>query len=186
MPPRRQKRPFPSHSLLRIQRLPPSNSAARWSSAAMVSRALSLSALATASGSWSTLTLLRPSNGIAFPGSLDVVSFSRTGPAGQAAVTGGGHGNVAGISDVFYQVRGALPAYRADNEQRMALAVVAFARAKPREIPPLIVVTASHAGVCLRKLAMCGGANWAEAHGVWLHVWHVVTNIVPAVLPPLL
>jgi TPP-dependent trihydroxycyclohexane-1,2-dione (THcHDO) dehydratase len=85
-------------------------------------------------------------------GSLDVASFSRTGPAGQAAVAGGGHGNVAGISDVFYQVRGMLPTCRAHNEQRMALAVVAFARAKPREILLLIVVTASHAGVCLTQI----------------------------------
>ncbi|MFL5288094.1 MAG: hypothetical protein ACJ8AW_45815, partial [Rhodopila sp.] len=77
---------------------------------------------------------------------------------------------------MFYQVRGTLPTYRADNKQRMALAVVAFARAKPREIPPLIVVTASHAGVCLRKLAASGSAIFAEAHGVWLHVWHVVHN----------
>src|ERR1700709_58831 len=75
MPPRRQKRPFPSHSLLRIQRLPPSNSSARWSSATIVSSAPGFSAGAAAPGSPMS-TLLRPSNGMDSP--PEVASFRRT------------------------------------------------------------------------------------------------------------
>jgi 3D-(3,5/4)-trihydroxycyclohexane-1,2-dione acylhydrolase (decyclizing) len=40
-----------------------------------------------------------------------------------------GHGNVAGIGEALYQVRDELPTYRAHNEQAMALAAVAFAKA---------------------------------------------------------
>ncbi|HJS85800.1 MAG TPA: 3D-(3,5/4)-trihydroxycyclohexane-1,2-dione acylhydrolase (decyclizing), partial [Acetobacteraceae bacterium] len=43
-----------------------------------------------------------------------------------------GHGNVAGMGEALYHVREALPTYRAHNEQGMALAAVAFAKAKNR------------------------------------------------------
>lgn len=43
-----------------------------------------------------------------------------------------GHGNVAGIGEALYQVREELPTYRAHNEQGMAHAAVAFAKASFR------------------------------------------------------
>jgi 3D-(3,5/4)-trihydroxycyclohexane-1,2-dione acylhydrolase (decyclizing) len=43
-----------------------------------------------------------------------------------------GHGNVAGMGEALYDARETSPAYRAHNEQAMALAAVAFAKAKNR------------------------------------------------------
>jgi len=43
-----------------------------------------------------------------------------------------GHGNVAGIGEALYQVRDELPTYRAHNEQSMAHAAIAFAKASFR------------------------------------------------------
>jgi 3D-(3,5/4)-trihydroxycyclohexane-1,2-dione acylhydrolase (decyclizing) len=43
-----------------------------------------------------------------------------------------GHGNVAGMGEALYQVRDALPTYRAHNEQAMAHAAIAFAKASFR------------------------------------------------------
>jgi 3D-(3,5/4)-trihydroxycyclohexane-1,2-dione acylhydrolase (decyclizing) len=43
-----------------------------------------------------------------------------------------GHGNVAGLGEALYQVRDVLPTYRAHNEQGMAHAAIAFAKAKFR------------------------------------------------------
>ena len=43
-----------------------------------------------------------------------------------------GHGNVAGIGEALYQHRGQLPTYRAHNEQAMALAAIAYAKANMR------------------------------------------------------
>src|SRR5580693_9993706 len=40
-----------------------------------------------------------------------------------------GHGNVAGIGEALYQYRDRLPTYRAHNEQAMAHAAIAFAKA---------------------------------------------------------
>ena len=44
-----------------------------------------------------------------------------------------GHGNVAGMGEALYQVRDELPTYRAHNEQGMAHAAVAFAKASFRQ-----------------------------------------------------
>lgn len=43
-----------------------------------------------------------------------------------------GHGNVAGLGEALYQAREELPTFRAHNEQGMALAAVAFAKATNR------------------------------------------------------
>jgi 3D-(3,5/4)-trihydroxycyclohexane-1,2-dione acylhydrolase (decyclizing) len=43
-----------------------------------------------------------------------------------------GHGNVAGFGEALYQVRDQLPTYRAHNEQGMAHAAIAFAKASFR------------------------------------------------------
>ncbi|CAB3724183.1 3D-(3,5/4)-trihydroxycyclohexane-1,2-dione acylhydrolase (decyclizing) [Paraburkholderia rhynchosiae] len=43
-----------------------------------------------------------------------------------------GHGNVAGIGEALYQHRDTLPTYRAHNEQAMAHAAIAFAKAHMR------------------------------------------------------
>lgn len=44
-----------------------------------------------------------------------------------------GHGNVAGMGEALYQVREELPTYRAHNEQGMAHAAVAYAKASFRQ-----------------------------------------------------
>ena len=43
-----------------------------------------------------------------------------------------GHGNVAGLGEALYQVRERLPTYRAHNEQAMAHAAIAYAKAQFR------------------------------------------------------
>src|ERR1700751_633221 len=43
-----------------------------------------------------------------------------------------GHGNVAALGEALYQVRDELPTYRAHNEQAMAHAAIAFAKASFR------------------------------------------------------
>jgi 3D-(3,5/4)-trihydroxycyclohexane-1,2-dione acylhydrolase (decyclizing) len=43
-----------------------------------------------------------------------------------------GHGNVAGVGDALYRHRAELPVYRAHNEQAMAHAAIAFAKANMR------------------------------------------------------
>ncbi|XRD91060.1 3D-(3,5/4)-trihydroxycyclohexane-1,2-dione acylhydrolase (decyclizing) [Dyella nitratireducens] len=43
-----------------------------------------------------------------------------------------GHGNVAGLGEALYQHRGQLPTYRAHNEQAMANAAIAYAKAHMR------------------------------------------------------
>ncbi len=52
-----------------------------------------------------------------------------------------GHGNVAGIGEALYQVREELPTYRAHNEQAMAHAAIAFAKASFRR--RMMAVTSS-------------------------------------------
>ena len=44
-----------------------------------------------------------------------------------------GHGNVAGMGEALFQVRDQLPTYRGQNEQSMALAAIAFAKATNRK-----------------------------------------------------
>lgn len=44
-----------------------------------------------------------------------------------------GHGNVAGMGEALYQVRGELPTWRAHNEQGMAHAAIAYAKASFRQ-----------------------------------------------------
>jgi len=57
--------------------------------------------------------------------------------AGQAPLFGGvfaifGHGNVAGVGEALYRHRAELPTYRAHNEQAMAHAAIAYAKANMR------------------------------------------------------
>jgi 3D-(3,5/4)-trihydroxycyclohexane-1,2-dione acylhydrolase (decyclizing) len=61
----------------------------------------------------------------------------RTDLEGEQPLFGGvfaifGHGNVAGIGEALYQVRDRLPTFRAHNEQAMALAAIAYAKANMR------------------------------------------------------
>ena len=44
-----------------------------------------------------------------------------------------GHGNVAGLGEALYSVRDVLPTYRGHNEQSMAHAAIAFAKATNRK-----------------------------------------------------
>jgi len=52
-----------------------------------------------------------------------------------------GHGNVAALGEALYQVRDELPTYRAHNEQAMAHAAIAFAKASFRR--QMMAVTSS-------------------------------------------
>src|SRR4051812_12848148 len=52
-----------------------------------------------------------------------------------------GHGNVAGFGEALYQVRDELPTYRAHNEQGMAHAAIAYAKASFRR--RMMAVTSS-------------------------------------------
>src|SRR5260221_6358490 len=61
----------------------------------------------------------------------------RTDLDGEQPLFGGvfaifGHGNVAGIGEALYRVRDRLPTFRAHNEQAMALAAIAYAKANMR------------------------------------------------------
>jgi 3D-(3,5/4)-trihydroxycyclohexane-1,2-dione acylhydrolase (decyclizing) len=58
-------------------------------------------------------------------------------PAGEVPLFGGvfaifGHGNVAGLGEALHRHRAALPTYRAHNEQGMAHAAIAYAKAHMR------------------------------------------------------
>lgn len=58
-------------------------------------------------------------------------------PEGREPLFGGafaifGHGNVAGIGEALYQYRDVFPTYRAHNEQAMAHAAIAYAKARMR------------------------------------------------------
>src|SRR5580765_849399 len=44
-----------------------------------------------------------------------------------------GHGNVAALGEALYEYRDALPTYRAHNEQAMAHAAIAYAKAQARK-----------------------------------------------------
>src|ERR1700683_5689011 len=44
-----------------------------------------------------------------------------------------GHGNVAGLGEALYAARDSLPTYRSHNEQAMAHAAIAFAKASRRK-----------------------------------------------------
>lgn len=61
---------------------------------------------------------------------VDVEGQERSLFAGVFAIFG--HGNVAGLGEALAQVQEALPTYRAHNEQAMALAAIAFAKARNR------------------------------------------------------
>ena len=52
-----------------------------------------------------------------------------------------GHGNVAGLGEALYQLRDTLPTYRGHNEQSMAHAAIAFAKARNRK--QMMAVTTS-------------------------------------------
>jgi 3D-(3,5/4)-trihydroxycyclohexane-1,2-dione acylhydrolase (decyclizing) len=65
---------------------------------------------------------------------------------GEAPLFGGvfaifGHGNVAGLGEALYQQRDSLPTWRAHNEQGMALAAIAYAKAHLRR--RMMAVTSS-------------------------------------------
>ena len=49
-----------------------------------------------------------------------------------------GHGNVAGLGEALYSVQDQLPTYRGHNEQSMAHAAIAFAKARQRQHPQLL------------------------------------------------
>ena len=68
-----------------------------------------------------------------------------------------GHGNVAGIGEALYQVRDELPTYRAHNEQGMAHAAVAYAKASFRQ--RFMAVTTSIGPGALNMVTAAGVAH---------------------------
>ena len=78
-----------------------------------------------------------------------------------------GHGNVAGIGEALYQVKDQLPTYRGHNEQSMALAAIAYAKARRRQ---QIMVATSSIGP--------GATNMVTAAGV-AHVNRLPVLLIP-------
>src|SRR5580698_9794781 len=78
-----------------------------------------------------------------------------------------GHGNVAGIGEALHGVRETLPTYRAHNEQGMAHAAIAFAKASKRR----------RAMVCTTSIGP-GALNMVTAAGV-AHVNRLPVLLVP-------
>src|SRR5687767_4324456 len=68
-----------------------------------------------------------------------------------------GHGNVAGLGEALYQARESLPTFRAHNEQGMALAAVAFAKAKNRR--QVMACTSSIGPGAMNMLTAAGVAH---------------------------
>ena len=68
-----------------------------------------------------------------------------------------GHGNVAGMGEALYQVRDELPTYRAHNEQGMAHAAVAYAKASFRR--RMMAVTSSIGPGATNMVTACALAH---------------------------
>jgi len=68
-----------------------------------------------------------------------------------------GHGNVAGMGEALFHVRDALPTLRAHNEQAMALAAVAFAKARNRR--QMMACTSSIGPGAMNMLTAAGVAH---------------------------
>ena len=68
-----------------------------------------------------------------------------------------GHGNVAGIGEALHQARESLPTFRAHNEQGMALAAVAYAKAMNRR--RLMACTTSIGPGAMNMLTAAGVAH---------------------------
>ncbi|HZY51072.1 MAG TPA: thiamine pyrophosphate-binding protein, partial [Devosia sp.] len=68
-----------------------------------------------------------------------------------------GHGNVAGLGEALYQVRDELPTYRAQNEQGMAHAAIAFAKASFRR--RMMAVTSSIGPGATNMVTACALAH---------------------------
>ena len=68
-----------------------------------------------------------------------------------------GHDNVAGMGEALFQARGALPTLRAHNEQAMALAAVAFAKARNRR--QMMACTTSIGPGAMNMLTAAGVAH---------------------------
>ena len=68
-----------------------------------------------------------------------------------------GHGNVAGLGEALYQVRDELPTYRAHNEQGMAHAAIAYAKASFRR--RMMAVTSSIGPGATNMVTACALAH---------------------------
>jgi 3D-(3,5/4)-trihydroxycyclohexane-1,2-dione acylhydrolase (decyclizing) len=68
-----------------------------------------------------------------------------------------GHGNVAGIGEALYHARESLPTFRAHNEQGMALAAAAFAKARNRR--QMMACTSSIGPGAMNMLTAAGVAH---------------------------
>jgi len=68
-----------------------------------------------------------------------------------------GHGNVAGMGEALFHARDALPTLRAHNEQAMALAAVAFAKA--RNLRQMMACTSSIGPGAMNMLTAAGVAH---------------------------
>ncbi|MGN6685827.1 MAG: 3D-(3,5/4)-trihydroxycyclohexane-1,2-dione acylhydrolase (decyclizing) [Devosia sp.] len=68
-----------------------------------------------------------------------------------------GHGNVAGLGEALYQVRDTLPTYRAHNEQGMAHAAIAYAKASFRQ--RMMAVTTSIGPGATNMVTACALAH---------------------------
>jgi len=74
-----------------------------------------------------------------------------------------GHGNVAGMGEALFHARETLPTLRAHNEQAMALAAVAFAKARNRR--QMMACTSSIGPGAMNMLTAAGVAHVIPAAG---------------------
>jgi 3D-(3,5/4)-trihydroxycyclohexane-1,2-dione acylhydrolase (decyclizing) len=68
-----------------------------------------------------------------------------------------GHGNVAALGEALHEARATLPTFRAHNEQAMALAAIAFAKAKNRR--QVMACTSSIGPGAMNMLTAAGVAH---------------------------
>jgi len=84
-----------------------------------------------------------------------------------------GHGNVAGIGEALYQVRDALPTFRAHNEQAMAHAAIAYGKANFRRrfmaatssIGPGALNMVTAAALAHSRSGIAAGRGFLRRHG---------------------
>lgn len=87
-----------------------------------------------------------------------------------------GHGNVAGIGEALYQVRDQLPTFRGHNEQSMALAAIAFAKARQRQ---QVMVATTSIGPGATNLVTAAGVAYVNRLPVLLVPGDVFASGLP-------
>ena len=83
-----------------------------------------------------------------------------------------GHGNVTCLAEALERVQDQLPTWRGQNEQSMALAAIAFAKAKKRR--QIMIATSSvgpGATNMVTAAAVCIPRFWINESGIVFKLW---------------